>query len=307
MNLNHLAIFHAIAETGSVSAAASQLHISQPAVSKQLREFEHNLGLPLFDRLPKGMRPTEAGLLLREYARRIFIAEDEAERRLAELNDLRAGRLAIGASLTIGNYLLPPLLAHYRQMYPGVEVHLEIANTETIQLRLMANSLDLGFTEGFVDNAELDAQVFATDELVAIAPPDHPLNQHQPLDLATLCQEPLLMRENGSGTRAVIERALRSRGIEPQVGMALGSPEAIKQAVAAGGGISLVSRVTVSTELLAGTLKVLPIADFQLERPLHQLSLLHKTRSRAVSGFLELLSRWQPPSGAARMSITEDA
>lgn len=304
MNLNHLAIFYAIAETGSVSAAAQKLHISQPAVSKQLREFENNLDMTLFDRLPKGMRPTEAGLVLRDYARRIFSAEVEAEHRLAELNDLRAGRLAIGASLTIGNYLLPLLLAKYRQNHPGVAIQLEIANTETIQLRLMSNSLDLGFTEGFVDNAELDARVFATDEIVAIAPPNHPFNRHQALDLATLCQEPLLMRESGSGTRAVIERALQARGIQPEVGMALGSPEAIKQAVAAGAGISLVSRLTVGTELLAGTLKVLPVSDFHLERPLHQLSLLHKTRSRAVSAFLETLAHWNPPSGAVRMKAS---
>lgn len=301
MNLNHLAIFHAVAESGSVSEAAKRLHISQPAVSKQLREFEEKEGLPLFDRLPKGMRLTAAGETLRAYARQIFAAEEDAERRLAELRGLQSGRLAIGASTTIGNYLLPAILARFQQTYPGVEVQLDIANTEMIQNRLLANTLDLGFTEGFVDNAQFDARVLGMDELVLIAAPTHPLLERTDLTATEVFREPCILREAGSGTRAVIERALHARGINLETRMSLGSPEAIKQAVAAGAGISLVSRLTVATELLAGTLRVVPVSDLHLERPLHQISLIHKNPSRAVERFLALLADWRPP-GTIRQS-----
>ncbi len=298
MNLNHLAIFHAVAVSGSVSGAAGRLHVSQPAVSKQLREFEESVGMVLFDRQPKGMRLTAAGEVLLEYAQRIFTTEADAERVLAELRDLHAGRLAIGASMTIGNYLLPPILARFQQRYPGVDIQLDIANTENIQQRLLANSLDLGFTEGFVDNPELEAQVFAVDELVVIAEPGHRFIDRTDLGAAELCREPCILREPGSGTRAVIEHELERRGIRPVARMSLGSPEAIKQAVAAGAGISLVSRLTVATELLAGTLSVLPVTDLHLERPLHQVSLMNKHPSRAVERFLALLSDWELPTGS---------
>ena len=152
MNLNHLAIFLAVAESGSIGGGAVRLHISQPAVSKQLKEFEHTLGLPLFDRLPKGVRLTAAGEQLLVFARRVAAAEGAAEQTLAELRGLHAGRLAIGASTTIGNYLLPALLAQCRQTWPGIEIALEIANTDVIQHKLLENSLDLGLTEGFVEN-----------------------------------------------------------------------------------------------------------------------------------------------------------
>lgn len=289
MNLNHLAIFYAVAETGSVSGAAARLFISQPAVSKQLREFEETIGLTLFDRLPKGMRLTATGEELRVFAQRIFSTEAAAERRLAELRDARSGRLSIGASMTIGNYLLPTLLARYQRRYPGVEVQLDIANTEVIQHKLLENTLDLGFTEGFVEEGELEAKVFAVDQLVVIAAPGHRFSERTDLRAAELCSEPCLLREPGSGTRAVVERTLAARDLHPISTMSLGSPEAIKQAVAAGAGISLVSRWTVATELRAGTLIVLPVIDLSVERPLHQLSLRHKHPSRAVEHFLEML------------------
>jgi len=291
LNLNHLAIFLAVAESGSIGGGAARLHISQPAVSKQLKEFEHTLGLALFDRLPKGVRLTAAGEQLLVFARRIAAAEGAAEQTLAELRGLRAGRLAIGASTTIGNYLLPALLAQYRQTWPGIEIALEIANTEVIQHKLLENSLDLGLTEGFVENDELRADIFATDRLVVIAAPDHHLAGCAGLTLQQLCDEPCLLREPGSGTRSVIEHMLMERGLQHTPSMSLGGTEAIKRAVAAGAGISLVSRLAVTSELAAGTLVLLAVDDLQLERPLHKVRLRNKQSSGVVQAFEELLSR----------------
>jgi len=289
LNLNHLAIFQAVAEAGSIGGGAARLHVSQPAVSKQLKEFEHTLGLALFDRLPKGVRLTAAGEQLLIFARRIATAESAAEQTLAEMRDLHAGRLAIGASTTIGNYMLPALLAQFRQTWPGIEIALEIANTEVIQHKLLENSLDLGLTEGFVESDELHADVFAMDSLVIIAAPNHHLAGRSGLTLEQLCDEPCVLREPGSGTRSVIERMLMERGLKHASAMSLGSTEAIKRAVAAGAGISLVSRLTVTSELAAGTLAVLSVDDLQLERPLHKVHLRNKQPSRAVQAFESLL------------------
>ena len=291
MNLNHLAIFLAVAESGSIGGGAARLYISQPAVSKQLKEFEHTLGLVLFDRLPKGVRLTAAGEQLLVFAQRIAVAESAAEQALAEMRDLHAGRLAIGASTTIGNYLLPSLLAEYRRTWPGIEIALEIANTEVIQHKLLENTLDLGMIEGFVQSDELHAEVFAMDRLVMIAAPDHHLAGRTELTLQQLCNEPCILREPGSGTRSVIEHMLMQRGLQHTPAMSLGSTEAIKRAVAAGAGISLVSRLAVASELAAGTLILLPVGDLQLERPLHKVSLRNKQPSQVIQAFMELLSR----------------
>lgn len=305
MNLNHLAIFHAVAEAGSIGGGAARLHISQPAVSKQLKDFESSLGLPLFDRLPKGVRLTAAGEQLLIFARRISAAETAAERTLAEMRDLHAGKLAIGASTTIGNYLLPTILAEYQRTYPRIEIALEIANTEVIQHKLLDSALDLGLTEGFVTSDELHAETFALDQIVVIAAPDHHLVGRTRLSLHELCDEICVLREPGSGTRSVIEHMLIQRGFQHQPAMSLGSTEAIKRAVAAGAGISLVSRLAVSDELDAGTLVVLPVNDLQLERPLHKLSLRNKQPSRAVQAFAALLSLHVPSRGLIRPPLPE--
>lgn len=294
MNLNHLAIFLAVADAGSIGGGAERLHISQPAVSRQLREFEHNLSLVLFDRLPRGVRLTAAGEQLLDYARRIFATEKAAERALAEMRDLHAGKLTIGASTTIGNYLLPEVLAEYRNAWPGVDIALEIANTEVIQRKLLDNALDLGLTEGFVESDELEADVFAHDRLVVIAGPDHPLAGRRDLTAEQLCREPCVLREEGSGTRSVIEHMLSEKGLDHAPAMSLGSTEAIKRAVAAGAGISLVSLLAVAGELANGSLVRLPAPELEMDRPLHRVRLRNKQPPRAVQAFEELLSRHLP-------------
>lgn len=285
MNLNHLAIFHAVAREGSVTLGAERLHISQPAVSKQLQEFERSLGAPLFDRLPRGMRLTESGELLVGYARRLFGQEAEAEAALVELRGLERGRLAVGASMTIGGYLLPDVLARFHQEYPGIDMRLEIANTEEVQQRLIEGTLDVGLTEGFLEHPELEAAVFREDEMVVIAPPDHPLLLEGPVTAERLCREPFVVREEGSGTRAVVERAFAERGLALRPVMSLGNIEAIKRAVAAGVGVAMVSALTVGLELETGRLSVVSVIDLSVRRPLHRLHLRGRHQGRAALAF----------------------
>jgi DNA-binding transcriptional LysR family regulator len=291
INLAHLAVFHAVASEGSVSRAAERLMVSQPAVSKQLRQLERSLGGPLFDRLPKGVRPTAAGELLAGYARRIFALEAEAELALAELRGLRRGTLSVGASTTIAVYLLPEIFVRYRRAYPDVCMHMEVANSEVIRRRLVEGAIDVGLTEGIVEGDELDSTVFLRDELVPIAAPDHPLaRRKRPVSAAKLCREPFVVRETGSGTKSVVERALAERGLSVTPIMSLGSTEAIKRAVAAGIGVAIVSRLTVQQELQLGRLAVLRVPDLPIDRPLHRLTLRGRQPSQAVAAFMKMLA-----------------
>lgn len=291
MNLNHLAIFQAVAASGSVSGGARALHISQSAVSKQLGEFEKTLGLTLFDRLPRGVRPTEAGHLLLIYANRLFAIEAEAETALGDLQRLARGRIAIGASRTIGAYLLPPVLAAFRRGHPDVELSLQVDNTKAIEAKLLAGEIDIGFAEGTVSSDFLDYRVFAQDELVVIASASHPVRASAPLALSALTQNPLLMHEIGSGTREITEQALAAKKIQVRPAMTLASTEAIKQTVATGIGLGILSALAIRTEVDAGILAVLPVKGLRMRRPLYRLQLKNAWISPSMRAFLDLLEK----------------
>ena len=294
MNINHLAIFHAVAEEGGMSRAAERLCISQPAVSKQVQELEAALGVTLLDRLPRGVRLTDAGETLAGYARRLFAVEAEAARAMREVKGLAQGRLTIGASLTIGDYLLPAVLGEYHRKFPGIALSLEIANTRVIQKKLLESALDVGLTEGFAggfaEDAALTAEVFGEDELVAVVSPDHTLLKQSAVTAAQFCAEPVLLREPGSGTREVAERALARLGIAVTPALSLGSTEAIKRSVAAGLGVTILSRLALDLELKMGLLRLLPLSDLTITRPLHVVRERGRSESAAVQAFLALVT-----------------
>lgn len=289
MNRNHLALFHAVAEEQSISAGALRLHISQPAVSKQIGELESALGVQLFDRLPRGVRLTDAGRVLADYARRMTLVEGDAERAIDELRGLKRGRLTLGASTTIGGYLLPDALARFHAKHPGIELTLEIANTQVIEAALMEGRLEIGFTEGVIESDALESKVFHKDELVAIAPAGHRLLSQKGVTARELCREPLIAREQGSGTRDVVEAALARKRIAVTPAMSLGSTEAIKRAVIAGAGVAIVSRLTIGVELQARRLGIIALKDLSIHRPLHRQSLRGRSASTSVKEFLRFV------------------
>lgn len=290
MNLNHLSIFQAVAASGSVSAGAQSLHISQSAASKQLGEFEQALGVLLFDRLPRGVRLTEAGRLLQGYANNLVAVEAEAEAAIRDLKLGIRGRLRIGASRTVGAYLMPALLAQFRQRYPDVEIFLQVDSTATIEQRLIASEIDIGFTEGIVGSELLEYRVFASDELVLIAAPRHPITALSPVPLATVIQHPILMHEVGSGTRAVTEKAFSAKKITLRPSMTLASTEAIKHTVETGVGIAVLSAFAVRTELAARTLKVVPMKGLTIHRPLYRIRRKGSWSSPPLEAFVGMLS-----------------
>ena len=300
MNRNHLALFHVVAQAGGISRGAEAARVSQPAVSKQIAELEDALGVRLLERLPRGCRLTEAGKILADYAQRWRSLENDAARAIEEYRGLKRGRLAIGASLTIGGYLLPGVLAEFHRRFPEIELQIEMANTGHIQKALLAGTIELGMTEGPVESEELESTVFFKDELVAIAPAGHPLLKKRRVTVREICREPFILREEGSGTRAVVERALRRHGLKIKPLLSLASPEAIKNLVAAGAGIAIVSRLIVALELQAGSLSTLPLKDLTIQRPLHLQRIRGRSQSPALAKFLEVLNARTPrPPGAA--------
>jgi len=289
MNRNHLALFQMVAEAGGISRGAEAARISQPAVSKQIAELEAALGVRLLERAARGCRLTEAGNILAGYAQRWRSVENEAARAIEEYRGLKRGRLAMGASLTIGGYLLPEVVAEFHRRFPAVELQLEIANTQRIQRALLDGSIELGLTEGPIEDDELESTVFFHDEIVAIAPAGHALLKRKDVGIRDLCREPLIVREEGSGTRAVVERALRRKGMKVKSLLSLASPEAIKNTVAAGIGLAFISRLVIGPELQTGRLGIVRLKDLTIERPLHLQRARGRSESPAVTKFLEVL------------------
>lgn len=291
LNFNRLRLFAAVVTHGSITGAAVALSISQPAVTKAVHELERDTGLPLLEHRGRRVRPTAAGEVLAGYAARIFALAGEAESALGELRGLTGGRLAVGASTTVGIYLLPEVFGRYRARHPAIELFLDIANTEQIVARLRAYQLDLGVVEGPVTGDDLLIRPYCEDTLVLILAPDHPLAggaaAATPDDLATLSW---IMREPGSGTREVAEAALLAAGVRPRIALELGSTEAIKRAVAAGFGVSLVSRLTLDQELALGRLIEVPLQGGPITRPLNIIERRAARATPATLAFQTLLS-----------------
>jgi DNA-binding transcriptional LysR family regulator len=300
LNFTQLAAFHAVAEAGSVSRAAVALGVSQPAVSKQVKLLERTVGAELFERTVRGVRLTAAGEVLADYARRIYGLAREAEQAMDDLQSLRRGRLVIGASPTVGTYLLPELLVRFRQRFPGVHLALEIENGRALQRRLAEGQLDFGLSEVEPQRQELEGRPFLTDRLVAVASRKHPLARAKRVTLARLCAEPFVVRETGSTTKSLVERLLAGRGLSVHPALSVGSTEAIKRAVAAGLGVAIISALAAGPELAARRLVELRVADLKLSRPLYHLRLRGKRQSKAAVAFLCLVDRAARTPGAAQ-------
>jgi|SRR5882672_4755716 len=287
MNLRHLSVFHGVAKAGSVNAAARLLHTSQPAVSRELRTLEERLGVLLFDRLPRGMRLTEAGQVLLDYAERIFGLDEAAERAIRELADLESGQLAVGASNTLGTYLLPAFVASFHTRYPKVSLKLEVGNTQEIVKGVLDSRFVLGFVEGRIRDEVVEAREFRRDRIVAVVAPQHPLAKVRAASVRSLAESPSILREPGSGTREIVERAFVRHRLTLRCGLQINNAEALKRAAMEGGGIGWISELCVVEELRSGRLVALKTPRLSLERPLYTLRLRGRHLNRSALAFLK--------------------
>ena len=319
MNLHLLRIFATVARRKSFSRAAEELVISQPAVSKGVRELERQLGLPLLDRSRGGVALTEAGETLLNYAQRIFAIEDAAEVAVAQLKQVERGKLAIGASATIGIYLLPTLLGEFHRRYPDAQPSLDIAATHDILQRLLTSPLDIAFVEGPVDVEGLIVTPWREDTLVVVAAPDHPLALEQrrmqaqaqrrgvaPAPGKTFIQrivaDGFIQREPGSGTREIVDAGMRERGITLRVAMEVNNTEGVKQMVSAGLGLAIVPTVTIAAELATSRLVTLDAPELTLRRWLWRAQVVDRPVSPALRAFLAIVGESEHELGSVIQS-----
>jgi len=269
-----LHVFKVAAEGLNFTRAARELHISQPAVTQHIKQLEEHYGQALFVRGPAGLSLTASGELLYEHALRAATAEADLEARLRTDDRSLRGTLKIAASTSIAQYLLPRWLGDFAQAHPQVRLDLRMGNTEEVGAALSAGRVELGLIEGFYSRREFKSERFMEDEIVVVAAPSHPLAKKKELSLGDLAAAPWVLREPGSGTREVVERALKRVRVNPKklhTVLESWSSETIKGLVETGAGVAFLSRLALRHEIAAGALVVLPVAGLQIRRALQVL------------------------------------
>ncbi|MFZ5632197.1 MAG: LysR family transcriptional regulator [Bacillota bacterium] len=287
---NQLYIFKTVADKKNFSRAGELLNMTQPAISQHIHALEDYYGVKLFERSSKKVELTQAGAILYNYAREILGLHQVARRAVSDLVDTVTGKLTIGASLTIGEYVLPRLLATFARKYPDVEYSVWVGNTELIHERTREGTIDIGLVEGVVEDTQLNIKTFLPDELVLVAPVLHPLAAKTSVSREDLKECVFVIREEGSGTRLAVEEFFQKAGFRPEKIITLGSTQAIKEAVEAGLGITILSKWCLRKELLLGSLKLLRIKGVEIPRWFFLIQLKDKFQSRACDEFVKFIT-----------------
>lgn len=296
-----LQVFHAVAKHLSFTKAAEALFMTQPAVTFQIRQLEEHFDTRLFDRAHGRITLTAAGALALDYAERILALSAELDTRLKEISGQVGGVLLVGASMTVAEFLLPPVLGEFKARFPAVVPRLFVANSEAVQARIAERTLDLGFIEGESHLPSLVTDVCCDDELQVVCAPSHPLAKLQSVAPKALLEHSYVSREPGSGTREVIDHYLQKAGVPPdtlQVVMELGSPEALKRLVATGLGFTIMSRVIAATEVKLGRLVQVPLSP-RLVRHMSVVYPKERFHSRLVNEFVQFAKQRLPALQAA--------
>ena len=286
--LKQLRTFEAAARHLHFGRAAAELHLTQPAVSIQLRQLETEVGLPLFEQMGRRMHLTQAGTALLGHVRPILLKLREAEDAMSALKGSGGGELHIAATTT-AKYFAPRLLAEFRRAWPGLQVRLTVKNRQQVVDELAENAIDLALMGRPPRGLDTVAVPFAEHPLAIIAAPDHPLAGRRRLKLAQLAGETFLIRERDSGTRQAMARSFAAQRFEPQEPIEIGSNETIKQAVLAGMGVSFLSLHTTGLELATGRLIVLPIGGMPVLRAWYVIHRERKQLSAAAAAFKQHL------------------
>ncbi len=288
-NLNQLRVFHTVAKLQSFTRAADALCLTQPGISKHIKQLEGHYGVRLFDRLGKKVILTQAGEILFGKAQGMFEQLNEAKVQIDDMKSLTGGKISIGASVTIGVYVLPNLLGDFIRRYPSIQISLDISLSQEIEGKVLSNSLDLGFVGHAVRSERLSIQRFLTDELVVIVPSEHSWAKRKAILPRQLIAQPFLVSREGSGTRSTIEDRLRSKGITLNRIMEFGNTECVKKAVEAGLGISIVSKHVITKEVSSNSLRSIPLTGITTKRDFYIIYLKEKYLNNPVKAFLGFL------------------
>lgn len=269
MNYERLKTFIAVSEKKSFSEAAKILYVTQPTITAQIKALEEELNTKLFERTTKKVEMTQSAAILFKYAKEIVHFNDLAKKEISEIEETMYGDLRIGCSLTIGEYILPVFLKNLKDMYPLINMSVEITNSNNIVINMKDQLIDVGLVETPINDPQLVVEPFLEDELILIAAPHYFANKEITISPDLLKTTPLIMREKGSGTRAVVMERLQAAGLSPDklnVIMELGSTEAIKSAVAAGLGVSIISKHAIKKEQKLQLIKAYTIKNISFYR-----------------------------------------
>ncbi|MGD2119148.1 MAG: LysR family transcriptional regulator [Chromatiales bacterium] len=276
--IRQLKVFQAVAQASSFTRASEQLHLSQPAVSLQVKQLEDNVGMALFERIGKKVFLTEAGEAIYDCSKTISEILSDTDEIIDNLKGLRRGRLNIAVATT-ASYFVTRMLAEFAKTYPEITVSLDVTNRQSLLQQLERNERDLVIMGEPPKDRDLKSQAFMDNPLIVIAHPGHPCANRKKVPISELKNQHFVSRESGSGTRAAIQRFLNAKGVEFDFTMEMTSNEAIKQAVAAGLGLGIVSKHTVELELSSGKLVMLDIDAFPIMRHWYVVSRAGKTLS----------------------------
>jgi DNA-binding transcriptional LysR family regulator len=288
MSDRRIQVFHAVAKYLSFTKAAEALFMTQPAVTFQIRQLEQEFNTRLFDRKHGRVTLTAAGAVALEYSERIVALSAELKARMRETGSSIQGNLLIGASTTVADFMLPQVIAAFKSRYPAVVPRLYVANSSTVQTRILERDFDIGFIEGISHEPALATEICCEDELGVVCPPCHPLAQHASVTPELLVQHNYISREPGSGTREVIDRYMQEAGLSPgmlQIAIEAGSPGAVKGLLLAGMGFSIMSATSVANETRLSQLVRLPLSP-RLTRHLSTIYPNERIHSRLIISFL---------------------
>jgi len=305
MTLDQLRIFLAVSEQMHFTRAAESLYMTQSSVSSAIQNLENHYGLKLFDRIGRHIEITEAGRLLQVEAKKILAQLELADRGLRELHNLKRGELKLGASLTIGNYWLPDKISTFKREYPGIDIDCTLGNTEDITIGTINGRFDLGFVEGEVNalgREALEIETIGSDRLLIVVGRSHPWFSTAQVSLSELTQTAWIMREPGSGTRAMFEQALREWNIDPtqlNLVLTMSSGEMVKAVVESGMGATAISELMIKKELQLDSLRAVEIQALEtanrIARCFFQLRHQQRFQTRISQAFAQRLSQAERP------------
>ncbi|MEC0300659.1 selenium metabolism-associated LysR family transcriptional regulator [Peribacillus frigoritolerans] len=284
--MDPLKVFVTVIEQKNFSRAGDILNLSQPGVSLHIRNLENELGTKLIYRSPKQVQITEPGKILYRHAKQMLNHYETAKREINEFNNVVSGTMKIGASFTIGEYYLPKVLAEFAAQYPMVDIQIIISNSNDVIQGIRSNKLDIGLIEGETDYKDIDVMPFMNDEMIVVVPPDHPLSQMDLIEGNMLQNQTWVLREQGSGTRTYSDKLLNSLKLNIKKTFIFTSIQGVKEAVMAGLGIALLSRLTVRKELKSNELKTFHLKNEPLLRPFSIVKKLDFEASKSMELFL---------------------
>jgi DNA-binding transcriptional LysR family regulator len=298
VNFHQLRVFYEVAKTGNFSAAAQKLFLTQPAVTWQVKNMEEYYDLKLFERGGKKTTLREEGKVLFDFADQIFNLSRQAEEALADLKGLSRGALRIDSVFTFGDYYLPTLLERFHKKYPAIAIQIHTGNSSQVIENTLLHKNDIAFVARDPEDPKLVAREVVSDRLVAIVHPRHPFARRKSILLKELTGQRLILREQGSSPRSIVDAILKRKGISPHIIMESASTSAIKKMVESGTAMAILSRQVVKKEALAKSLKILPFSDVEIVYRFYIIHHQDKYFSRALKAFMdtamELSSRLAP-------------